>query len=332
MNLPALLVLAALFAAMQTSDPEPSSTPLPEPAVTTAPAELPTATEMPTPAPEPTATPLPTPAPVATDPYFILQRAREAFHAHVRPPFIAYNMDRMVWLDDQPDGGDGYTLRIWCRTGDAASLARIWSPFRKRAIGSLYFIRFNLLLDIDPGPPTADIFEPPPPVPSAPPAPQPRATESLRTIAVVAKRGDLDYRATLAGIEKGAYHLKLEPLRDEQRNRLRELWVDAAHFEVMRAIEVSRPEQTTDQWLQLPLAGEGTMAPIRLDMTFEPVDGVPILRKAIELEIVYPGVRTTGHRVEVDYHYDRIVFSQELPGWYFDAKTYRPRFRDSPSY
>ena len=271
------------------------------------------------------------PAMQATDPYFILQRAREVFHAHVRPPYITYNMRRVVWIDDQPDGDDGYELRIWCRTADAVALARIWNPFRKRAMYELHFLPFTLRLDTDPGPPIGDIFERPPPAP--PRAPHPGATERLRTIAIVANKGDLDYRASYSGIEKGAYHLKLQPLRDEQRNRLRELWVDS-QFEVVRAIEVNRPVQLYDAWSPAPqdVVSDGPLVPIRLDMKFATVEGIPVLQQAKELTEVIPSFGTGGHRIEMEFHYDRVVFATTLPDWYFDPKTYHERFREAPSY
>lgn len=284
------------------AEPEPSPSPVPSEAAETAATPAPSATSL----------------RLLTDPYAILSRARDAFHAHLRPPYVVYNMDRRVWVDDQPDGQDSYTWRIWYRAADSSALQRIWYRFRKRAVAELHFIHPSFRLDGDPGPPTGDIFELPPP---ASPAPRPTGTERLRTIAVVSKAGDLDYRATLVAIDKGAYHLKLQPLRDEGRNRLRELWV-GPDFEVIHAIEANRPHFDI----------EGLVGFVRLDMRFEMFQSVPVLRRAEELATILPTFGTTGHRVEFDFVYDEIVFATSLPGWYFDPKTYHARFRESPSY
>ena len=266
------------------------------------------------------------------DPYFILQSAREAFHAPGRPPYVVYNMKRVVFLDDQPDSDDDYTLRIWSRTSDGAALVRFWDPITQRAFEDLYFGRYRLRLDADPGPPVSDIFEPPPG--RIPQSPRESTTDGLRTIAVVAQRGDLDYRATLVGIDKGSYHLKLQPLRDEDRNRLRELWVDTDDFEVRRAIEVASPAVTAERWAARPqdLPAYGFLSPIQLDMTFELLANVPVITKATETAQIYPGVGALGHQIEMDYSYDRMTLRSELPDWLFQPNTYGAHFREAPSY
>lgn len=269
--------------------------------------------------------------PLATDPDFILQSARAAFHAPGRPPYVVYNMKRVVFLDDQPDSDDDYTLRIWSRTSDGAALVRIWDPAQERAVEDLYFGRYRLRLNADPGPPVSDIFEPPPL--RAPQLPRETETGGLRTIAVVARRGDLDYHATLVGIDKDAYHLKLQPLRDEDRNRLRELWVDTEDFEVERAIEVARPAVTAEGWASLPrdAPAYGFLSPVQLDMTFELLAGVPVITKATETVQIYPGLGASGHQIEMDYSYDRMTLRSELPDWLFEPSTYGAHVREAPS-
>ena len=285
------------------------------------PSALPDVDATPTAAAAATATPA-----FIKDPYEVLRRARDAFHAHDRPPYIAYNLERSVWIDDIPNGDFGFMRRVWCRTSDAAALEQPWNPFRKRAIAELHFIRPTLLLDVDPGPPTADIFEPPPP-----PRPHPAASAPFRTIAVVAKAGDLDYRASLK-IERGLYHLKLSPLRDEERNRLRDVWLEPQAFEVVRAIEVNRPGPHTDDDPLQSFYSDGFLAPVQLEMRFAPVQGVPIITHATEIATVIPTYKSLGHRIEIGYVFDRFAFSTDMPAWYFEPKTYRARHREAPSY
>lgn len=72
------------------------------------------------------------------------------------------------------------------------------------------------------------------------PSPSPSATPALREIATVV--GWLHfYDITLAGIEdvdgSPAYDLKLRPLREPHKYRLRELWVDKATFAPRKLIE-----------------------------------------------------------------------------------------------
>jgi len=258
----------------------------------------------------------PEPAP-SPNPYAILARARDVFHAHVRPPYVVYNLDRREWIDDHARDDLSYTLRVWYRSRDGAALNRLWYQARHRAVGDLYFIRPAFNQPVDPGPPTADIFEPAPPSPPSTPPPP----DKLRTIGTVQVSGDLDYRATLAGTDHGSYHLKLQALRDPERNRLRELWVDVTSFEVQRARAVDR----------LFLEDGGVSVPDRMDITFESRNGLPLIHRIEAIADVIPTLATLIRREEGDYLFDDISFPEVLPDWYFEPKTYGQHFRESPS-
>ena len=256
--------------------------------------------------------PAPTP-----NPYAILARARDVFHAHVRPPYVVYNLDRREWIDDRARGDLSYTLRVWYRSRDGAALSRIWYQARRRAVGDLHFIRPAFNQPIDPGPPTADIFEAAPPSPPSTPPPP----DTLRTIGTVQVSADLDYRATLAGADRGAYHLKLQALRDPEPNRLRELWVDVTTFEVQRARAVDR----------LFFEAAGASVPDRMDITFESRNGLPLVHRIDAIADVIPTFASLSLREESDYSFDDISFPEVLPDWYFEPKAYREHFRESPS-
>jgi hypothetical protein len=294
------------------AEPEPSAAPnevaaSPSPLVTVEPPSL-------APAPAPSVKPSATPTP---NPYAILAKAREIFHAHVRPPYVVYTLERREWVDDFPDVENSYTWRIWCRTRDSAALSRDFYRRRNRTFFGLRFIRPTLNEAVDPGPPTVDVFPfAPPPTPK----PMPTGTERLRTIAIVAASTDSDYRATFAGIDHGAYHLKLEPVRDRDRNRLRELWLDVASLELRRAVAVDR----------LFLVNEGIVVPDRLDIQFELHETVPVLHQIRAVTNIPPSISRLGRREESEYLYDDIVFASTLPDWYFEPKTYREHFRDAP--
>ena len=55
------------------------------------------------------------------------------------------------------------------------------------------------------------------------------------TIGVVATRVETDYRVTHVTRTNESYDLTLEPKRDPRRNRIDELWIDPATFEIQRA-------------------------------------------------------------------------------------------------
>jgi len=277
----------------------------------------------PSPSPEPAASPpsaqpsvrasaRPTP-----NPYAILAKAREVFHAHVRPPYVVYTIERREWINDFPDAGDSYTWRVWYRARDSAALSREFFRRRNRSYFGLHFIRPAFNEPVDPGPPTGDIF---PFAPPPTPAPQPTGTEPLRTIAIVTSSADSDYRATFAGVDRNAYHLKLDPVRDRERNRLRELWVDVTTFEVLRALALDR----------LFLINEGIVVQDHFDIQFELHDAVPVVRRIRAVADIPTTLSHLGRRVESQYFYDDIVFETTLPDWYFEPRTYREHFPDAP--
>jgi hypothetical protein len=303
-----VVVCAALFLGAQ---PEPSPVPsevaeTPFPVVSIEPSV-------------PPAVAVPAPGPIRTpNPYAILSKGRDVFHAHARPTFIVYTLERREWIDAFPDIDNSYTWRIWCRTKDDAAMARIFYRKRNRALEGLHFIKPTFNEAVDPGPPTGDIFPYAPP-----PAPKPLASDanSLRTIAVVAASADSDYRATYAGVDAGAYHLKLEAIRDRDRNRVREVWFDVVTLEVRRAILSDR----------LFLLREGIAINDKLDVQFAMYEGVPVLYRIRAEANIPPTLSRLARHEESDYFYDDIVFATTLPDWYFDPKTYREHFRDAPS-
>ena len=88
----------------------------------------------------------------------ILRNARAAFRDVKRPAYIEYTMDRQSRLDNFFDSDDSYTLHVWYRGSDGGALSRKMTPDAKG--GALSYIHPRFDAPIDPGPPTADIFEP----------------------------------------------------------------------------------------------------------------------------------------------------------------------------
>src|SRR5476649_368183 len=161
----------------------------------------------------------------------ILGRVRAAFHAPVRPPYVIYTIVRHDKFNDQPDFASSYTLRIWCRTSDRAALARRLLGTQAQAP---QFIRPAFDKPIDPGPPTADVFEALAPHRAGE---TPDAGETPgRVIGSIAVLIEFDYIATYAGVDGNDYHITLVPRRDPERNRLSDVYVDRDTYALTRAI------------------------------------------------------------------------------------------------
>src|ERR1700693_2676941 len=245
--------------------------------------------------------PSPPPTPNA---YAILARARDVFHSHVSPPYVVYTLERRQ-QGDQRVPSFVYLLRIWCRTRDSAALMRTLDRRTGRAKGELNFVRPALNGPVDPGPPTADIFQ----------------IDSAR--APLSSGVELDYRAEVVDLEDGAYPLKVDALRDTDRNRLSELWVDAASFEVRHAVVGDR----------LFVSGEKPQ-PIQMDMFFERHDGVTVLSR-IQTESTYAlgsPRRTEWFRRVDEFVFGDAVFTSPPPDWYFEAKSYREHAGEGPAH
>jgi hypothetical protein len=116
----------------------------------------------PIPSPAPAAVPdtAPTPSPIRT-----LGLIRAQFRSHrPPPPFVTYTIERKQLASNGfPDYLDSYTYHVYCRTLDRAALKR--QVFRDYARGPLEFDRPAFNEPRDPGPPTADVFEPAPSTP-----------------------------------------------------------------------------------------------------------------------------------------------------------------------
>jgi hypothetical protein len=233
----------------------------------------------------------------------ILARAKHVFRSHVRPPYVAYTIVRRDRHNEQPDFENSYTLKVWCRTADRSALAR--RAWKGKAYGSLQNIIVAFDGQVDPGPPTADLFERSLFAPQVGPASTPQPDESpLPVIGNVRVSTDYDYRVTSVRRDGPAWHLSLVPRRDPDRNRLDDLWVDATTFELQRA-------RIRDH---LYFAFSGQSIPDEFDARFKLRDGLPLLAE-IHGETRYEQYVT-------DYTYEDISFPTSLPEWYFQPLQY----------
>jgi hypothetical protein len=272
--------------------------------------------------PHSTATPIPLPSPER-----LLYLIRRQFRSHrPPPPYVTYTLIRKQTLDDgYPDLLNSYTYHIWCRTTDRAALGR--RVYRGSARGTLEFLRPSFNEPWDPGPPTADLFEPAPIHPHTSPrdfVPTPEPTGSLPpTIAVVTALGEFDYRVTRVANEGNQIHVSLQARRDPDRNRLRELYVDAKTLELKEVI-------ATDKLYDEGDSGKHVY-PMLFTVTLEWMHNMPIVTHIHGTPTYQTDADYLGIDATVDYDFTDITFPSSLPDWYFDPRTYAQHVDDAPS-
>lgn len=263
-------------------------------------------------APTPSASASPSPA-------RLLGMIRAKFRSHrPPPPFETYTLERKQLTDQGfPDYAESYVTKYWVRNLDRAALTR--RVFRDINRGAMTFDRPAFNESRDPGPPTADVFEPAPARPhpiSFVPTPEPGATQ-LPTIGAITVSGEFDYRVDSIATQGDELHLKILPTRDPDRNRLRELFVDRKTLELRKII-------ATDK---LFILGTSAVYGVTFTITMSSLAGVPVVT-SIE-GVVGDGYAGDGSTVE--YTFKDIAFPKTLPDWYFEPKTYARHEADEPS-
>jgi hypothetical protein len=275
--------------------------------------------------------PAPVQAPLSGDQ--ILARVKAVFRSYPRPPFVAYTLVRRDTHNGTPDFENSYTLKIWCRTSDRSALAR--RAWNGKTYGELQNITVMFDREVDPGPPTADMFEKrlfgatgaridaPAAQPDAPKAPAPNAggpnggtpepESSLPEIGRVSAL-DGDYRAVRVARDGELLHLWLVPKSDPERNRLDEIWVDARSYDLRRA-------RVRDH---LYLGFGGQSLEDEFDVRFTPGPGGLPLIATIHGQTKYG-------QFETDYTFKDVTFPDALPDWYFLPRTYGLHRDQAPS-
>jgi hypothetical protein len=254
------------------------------------------------------ATPLPSPDD-------LLARVRDQFRSHrPPPPFETYTIVRKQQTNyGYPDYVNSYTDHVWYRSSDHAALRRRISDLGD--VGPMTFDRPIFNAATDPGPPTADVFEPAP-LHTYPPSFVPTPEASLPpVIAVVRVRAEFDYRVTNVQHEGDELHLTLVPRRDPERNRLREMWVTAKTLEMRKLV-------ATDK---LFYPGHDPY-PVLFTIEFSMYEGIPVITHIHG--VVYGSYDGDGQTV--DYDFKDLVFPATLPEWYFDARDYAQHLNEAP--
>jgi hypothetical protein len=266
-------------------------------------------------APAPAATAAPTPTPQR-----VLGLIRAAFRARrPPPPYETYTVERhQLATNGYVDPVGSYTYHVWVRNLDRAALKR--QVFRDEYRGPLEFDRPAFNEDRDPGPPTADLFQPAPLRPrpvEVVPTPEPLATQ-LPIIGSTVTAGEYDYRVDALTVEGELVHLKLTPFRDPDRNRIRELWADKSTYQLRRMVATDKLFDRTNKRVfgVVFTATLGEIAGGHLAVT--DLHGV-----------VGDGYNDDGR--EVDFHFRDITFPASLPAWYFDPRSYAAHQNDAPA-
>jgi hypothetical protein len=243
------------------------------------------------------------------------------------PPYEIYAIDKKSWdnYDGNPDYAGTYTKKYWVRNADRAALTRM--VYRDDFYGDLTFDRPALNQDRDPGPATADLFEPAHPQPvSYVPTPEPtQAPNSLRTITSVVAYGEPDYNVTGMTVEGELLHLVLQPKRDPERNVLREIWADKHTYSLKKVIAHDR----------MFIDGTNHIFPMRIDYTLGSLDGYIVITRfdGTVLPSSDPDASfeaDTGDSPKVEVDFKDISFPSSLPDWYFNPREYAQNKNSAP--
>jgi hypothetical protein len=272
--------------------------------------------------PGPAATPVALPSPE-----LLLYKIRRQFRSHrPPPPYVTYTMVRKQTLDDgYPDLLNSYTYHLWVRTYDRAALGR--RVYRGSSRGTLEFFRPSFNEPWDPGPPTADLFEPAPVHPHTNPrtfVPTPEPSGSLPPVIVsVTALGEFDYRVTRIANEGDLIHVSLMPRRDPDRNRLRELYVDRKTLELKQVVATDKLYEDD--------GGTHHVYPMLFTVTLGWMNNMPIVTHIHGEPTYQADAEYLGRDATVDYDFNDITFPASLPDWYFEPRSYAAHVNDAPS-
>ena len=103
--------------------------------------------------------------------------------------------------------------------------------------------------------------------------------------------------------------MSLTPIRDPERNRLREIYADRNTFELHKVV-------ATDKLFIEP---GNKIYPVIFTITLQPLDGIPVVTHIHGIV----GGGYDGDGQQVDYDFKDIQFPTTLPEWYFDPHRLR---------
>jgi hypothetical protein len=276
--------------------------------------------------------PLATPPPYQTlTPIRVLGWIRRVYREHRPPPL--YETYTLVRKEDTNYGYQDplgtYTVHYWVRNTDRAALMR--KVFRDDYDGDMTFDRPALNQPRDPGPPTADLFEPAHPQPiDVVPTPEP-TLGPLKTIGSVVAIGESDYNVAKLSVEGGELHLVLQPRRDPERNVLREIWVDKGSYVLKRVIAHDR--MFVEQGHTYPMKVTYTLGYLDGYVVITHIDAVVLPRQervGNEYQEIADFGNETGDADSLTIDFQDISFPSSLPQWYFNPREYGSHLAEAP--
>jgi hypothetical protein len=264
-------------------------------------------------------------------PVRVLGIIRRVYRMHRPPP--TYETYTLVRKEDTNYGTEDplgtYTVHYWVRNTDRAALMR--KVFRDDYEGDMTFDRPALNQPRDPGPPTADLFEPAHPQPiNVVPTPEPTAAP-LKTIGSVVAIGESDYKVPKLTLEGNELHLVLEPRRDPERNVLREIWVDKDSYVLKKVIAHDR--MFVEQGHTYPMKVTYTLGYLQGYVVITHIDAVVLPRQervGNEYQDIADFGDETGDADSLTIDFVDITFPQSLPSWYFDPRQYGSHVAEAP--
>lgn len=277
------------------------------------------------PGPVPAADPQPTLPPYqSVSPVRVLGIIRRVYRERRPPPM--YETYTLVRKQDTnygaPDYANSYTKHYWVRNTDRAALVRM--VYRDDYDGDMSFDRPALNQPRDPGPATADLFEPAHPQPvSYVPTPEP-TTAPLKTIGSIIAFGESDYNVPKLTVEGNELHLVLQPRRDPERNVLREIWIDKHSYELRKIIAHDRLFDGDDGIY--PMVITYTLGYLQGQLLVTRFHGVILPR--VDADGTQHFVSGIGSVIDIDFQ--DITFPSSLPAWYFDPRTYAQHQAELP--
>ena len=152
------------------------------------------------------------------------------------------------------------------------------------------------------------------------PTPEPTGSP-LQVIASVSVMGEFDYRVTAITTKGNLTHVTLQPRRDPERNRLRDLFVDTKTLELQEVVATDKLYDEDSRHVY-PMVFTITLGWMNNMPAVTHIHGTPTL----EVDAEYLGKDAT-----VDYDFNDITFPGSLPDWYFDLRSYAAHVEDSPS-
>ena len=111
------------------------------------------------------------------------------------------------------------------------------------------------------------------------------------------------------------------PRRDPNRNRLRDLYVDAKTLELQEVVATDKLYDEDSRHVY----------PMMFTVTLGWMHDMPVVTHIHGTPTYETDAEYLGKDATVDYDFTDITFPAALPGWYFEPRSYAAHIDDAPS-